>query len=127
MADLKLPRQIALVLSLFPQEGWAGALVNALNQFSLEVVQAFRFAVPQYKTLTFSTGATVADSFPIDFPVDAFPSDVWIAGVPSGDQAGTSAITVKWLPVVANSLVVRVSLITGLSANSTYAIRLGFR
>ncbi len=123
---IRLPRQIALVLASFPAGNWAAELVNAVNQFSLEVVQAFRFAVPQYKTLTFTTGTTVADSFPIDFPVESTPVDVWVA---NSGESDVYAVTVKWAPIVANGnqLAVRVNLLTGLASASTYSIRLGYR
>jgi hypothetical protein len=126
MAETKLPRQVSLRSALFPKGDWVQPLIEAVNQFSLEVVQAFRFAVPRYKTLDFSTGAVVTDSFPISFPVDVFPQDVWVAGIPIGDLQGTAAVTVKWQPVVANLLCVRVQLLTGLSA-TTYSVRLGYR
>ncbi len=126
MADVKLPRQIALVLSAFPKGPWSQTLVNAINQFSLEVVQAFRFGQPKYKVLTFTTGSSSADSFPIDFPVEATPVDVWIAAVISGDTGG-SAITLKWQPISTPALSVRVTLITGLGDDTTYNIRLGYR
>lgn len=123
---MRLPRQIALVLEAFPKEAWAAGLVNLLNQFSLEVVQAFRVAQPIYKTLSFTTGASVADSFPIDFPVESTPNDVWVAQV--GD-AGTGSVTVKWAPIVGNNLQlsVRVLMVTGLSSNTSYSVRLGYR
>lgn len=128
MADINLPRQVALVLEQFPKADWSRALVNALNQFALEVVQAFRFSRPNYKTLSVITGPTVADTFPIVFQVESMPVDVWIAATPVGDT-GTAAITVKWQPIVSNSsqLGVSVNLITGLSADTTYSIRLGYR
>ncbi len=126
MGSVKPPRQVALVLSLFPREPWAQALVSAVNQFALEVVRAFTFGQPVYKTLDFTTGAAVADSFPIDFPVEATPVDVWVSAVPSGDN-GTSAVTVKWQPISTPGLAVRVNLVTGLAVNTTYSIRLGYR
>ncbi len=125
-----LPRQVALVLSQFPASLWAQSLVNALNQFSLEVVQAFRFAQPKYRTVTIVIPAltAVADAFPVVFPVETSPVDVWIAGV-SGDT-GTDAITVKWAPIVSNGAIsVSVNFITGLSSaeDNTYVVRLGYR
>ncbi len=124
---MRVPRQIALVLSTFPLGQWATDLVNAINQFSLEVVQAFQQTAPKYKTLSFATSATIADSFPIDFPVDASPSEVRIAAA-TGDN-GTAALTVKWVPIsiTSSQLGVRVSLITGLSSNTTYSIRLSYQ
>ncbi len=123
----KLPRQVALVLELFPKESWAQTLVNAVNQFALEVVQALRVAQVQYKTLTFRTGEDVTAAFPIDFPVESTPRDVRIAGIPSGDVIGLSAITVKWQPIVAQGLSVRVQYITGLTANTSYTVRLAYQ
>lgn len=124
----KLPRQIALVRALFPAGIGFGDLVNLINQFALEVVQAFRFVTPTYKTLTFTTGDDPTTLFPIDFPVEATPNDVWIAN--SGDSGlSAQAMTVKWEPIVGNksSLQVRVNLLTGLANNSTYSVRLGYR
>ncbi len=124
---IKLPRQIALVLSTFPVETWAQQLVNNLNQFSLEVVQALRLAVPQYRTLNFTTGASVPDSFPVDFPVDETPNDVWVAS--SGVEGVTNAIAVNWAPILGNNSApsVRISYITGLASLTRYSIRLGYR
>lgn len=123
---IKLPRQISLVLGLFPAGEWSTKLVNLVNQFSFEVVQSFLFALPKYKELAFTTGAAVASSFPIDFPVAQMPIDVWVASI---NDSGTSAVTVKWQPIVStnNSLNVRVSFITGLSTSTAYTIRLGYR
>ncbi len=122
----KLPRQIALVLSAFPASEWAPQLVNAVNQFALEVVQAFLFASPKYKTLDFTVGLNQEDSFPIDFPVDATPNEVRVAS--PGDD-GLSAVTVKWVPITitASQLGVRINYITGLSSNTTYSIRLAYQ
>lgn len=127
MGDFKLPRQVGLVLEQFPPGEWSRSLVNALNQFALEVVQSFRVAGVRYKTLSFTTGDAVEDSFPIDFPVEASPSEVRIAGVPRGDSAGVSAVTVKWQPIVAQGLAVRVNYITGLTSQTQYAIRLAYQ
>lgn len=124
----RLPRQIALVLSQFPSATWSAALVSAVNQFAIEVVQAFRVAQPVYRELAIVTTAVVADSFPISFPVDSTPVDLWVAAVPRGD-IGTSAVTVKWQPIAltGGQLGVSIDLITGLTANSTYTVRVGYR
>ena len=105
---------------------WATELVNVFNQFSLEVVQALQLALPQYKTLSFTTGADPVDSFPIIFPVESTPNDVWVA---SSGESDVYAVTVKWAPVVGNgnSLNVQVNYITGLSSSTSYSIRLGYR
>ncbi len=126
---VSLPRQVALVLAQFPKGEWSQSLVNAINQFSLEVVQAFRFSQPVYKVLSFSVGDEPTESFPIDFPVTSTPVDVWVAAVPAGDVEGLDPITVKWAPIVANGnqLAVRVNFITGLASNTTYSVRLGYR
>lgn len=125
---MNLPRQVALAIRLFPASEWATSLVNAVNQFSIETVQALRFALPKYKTLDLVVVDDAAALFPIDFPVEASPVDVWVAH--SGDAGLSSqAVTVKWEPIVGNQnqLCVRVNLITGLALNSTYSIRLGYR
>ncbi len=121
-AEAKPPRQVALVQSQFPAEGWATSLVNQFNQFALETVRAFGFVTPKYKVLVISTGATVADSFPIDIPIDFAPTEVRVAMVLSGVPSG--AVTVVGTPILANNPVLRVTSITGLAANSTYSIRL---
>ncbi len=128
MSDFK-PRQVQLVRDEFPRDGWASSLVNLFNQLAQDVVQAFGFIVPQYRELSFKTASDpiFVSTFPIDFPVSATPADVWVAD--SGD-AGTSrsAMTVKWKSVVANGrLFVRVTYLTGLSFNTQYVVRLGYR
>lgn len=125
----KLPRQIALVLESFPASTWAPQLVSAVNQFALEVVQAFLFSIPKYKTLTIRTGPNQEDAFPIDFPVQAIPSEVRVAAELNqwGGDSKYAAMTVRWSPIVTQGLCVRVNFITGLDANSSYSIRLAYQ
>ncbi len=121
MAEIIPPKQAQLSLAQFPQESWAVSLVSAFNQFSVQVVNAFKIAAPKYKVLSFTTGAAVADSFPIDFPVETAPSDVRVAMVVNGAPSGAVTVVAQ---VLSGGKLVRVSSITGLSINTTYSIRL---
>lgn len=123
VADLPKPQQ--LDLGRFPREPWAQVLVSAFNQLALQVLQALNIAAPKYKTLDFTTGPDVTASFPLDIPVEAFPLDVRVAGVISGD-AGFEAVTPKWSNISTPGRCVRIRYITGLSANTTYSIRLAY-
>lgn len=125
MADIVPPKPVRLDLALFPAASWARALVSAVNQFALQVVDAFKIAAAKEKELSFKTGEDTVLSFPISFPVEAIPREVRVAAVPNGDT-GYSAITVKWQPVTTNGSqrAVRVNFITGLNANTSYVIRL---
>ncbi len=127
----KLPRQIALVLESFPASAWAPQLVQAVNQFAFEVVQAFLFSIPKYKVLEFATPLNQEEAFPIDFPVERMPVEVRVAAEMSqwGGDARYAAMTVRWSPIVLNAgqLAVRVNFITGLSSNTNYSLRLAYQ
>ncbi len=114
------PKPVRLSLGRFPKEPWAKDLVDAFNQLALQTTQALTMTAPALKTLKFTTGATVADSFPIDVPVTSPPS-TWSAMVLSGVPSG--AVTVQAAPLSGGKLL-RVSLITGLAADTAYSIRL---
>ncbi len=117
------PKQARLDLAIFPKEPWAKALVEAFNQFALETTQAFDGAAQKFKTLKFKTGAVVANSFPIDMPVAAPVASVRVAQVIRGGTLAGSAITVQWT-MLAGGKLARVTLITGLSVNTSYEIKL---
>lgn len=123
MAEIVPPRQLQLVPGEFPKEPWAQSLVSGLNQFSVQTVQAFRIASVQYKILTFNSGLTSADSFPIDIPVDVLPSEIRIACVVNGEPAVGVGVTVRWR-ALGGGKSVRISEITGLAASTDYSIRL---
>ncbi len=97
-------------------------LVEQLNQFSVQTVQALTARGPKYKLLTFTTGASAADSFPIDIKVEGLPNEVRVAQVPSGQVAAGAAVAVQWQPL-SNGLV-RIANISGLSANTAYEVKL---
>ncbi len=128
---VKLPRQVALVLEAFPASVWAPQLVQAVNQFALEVVQAFLFTIPKYKVLIFATSENQEDSFPIDFPVEAIPTEVRVAAELNqwGGDSRYAAMTIRWSPVIGNNgqPCVRVNFITGLNSDSSYSIRLAYQ
>lgn len=115
------PKQAALRLSDFPREPWAVKLVNAFNQMSLETTKALDAAGPKMRVLEFATGATVADSFPIDVPVDFIVTDARVAMVLKGTPSGAVTVTAQML---SGGKLLRVSSITGLSASTRYSIRL---
>lgn len=121
MAEPIPPKPVRLMLAQFPKEPWAKSLVDAFNQLALQTTQALTTVAPTLKTLTFTTGATVADSFPIDVKVEAPVTSARVAMVLSGTPSG--AVTVQAKPLSGGKLL-RVSLITGLAANTAYSIRL---
>ncbi len=116
------PKQIKLLLAQFPKEPWAKSLVEAINQMSLETTAALASSEAKFKTLKFKTGAVVADSFPIDFPVPAPLSSMRVAKVEKGPSS-TGAVTVQWA-MLTGGRQVQVQMITGLSVSSSYEIRL---
>lgn len=122
MADAPPPKQISLVRAQFPLESWATSLVNAVNQFSREVVQSLSKSAKVYRVLSFSTGADPLASFPIDLQVDFVPVEVRVAMVLSGTPIG--AVSVVAVPIMGDGQVLRVINVTGLAANSTYSLRL---
>lgn len=126
---VKLPRQIALVLESFPASAWAPQLVQAINQFAFEVVQAFLFATPKYKVINFATSTNQEDSFPIDIPVESMPVEVRVAAELNqwGGDARYAAMMVRWSPIVTQGLAVRVNFITGLASNTSYSLRLAYQ
>ncbi len=115
------PKQAQLSLKDFPAQPWARKLVDAFNQLSLETSKALEGSAVTYKTLDIATGATVADSFPIDVPVTSIVKDVRVALVLSGAPASAVTVTAAML---SGGKLLRVSNITGLSASSRYSIRL---
>lgn len=121
MGELTPPKQVKLDLAIFPKTPWAKALVDALNQFSLQTTQALQVAGPKYKTINFTTGAVVADSFPIDIKVDAPVLDARVAMVLSGIPTGAVVLTAQML---SGGKLLRVSSISGLAANTPYTLRL---
>lgn len=121
MANVTPPRLAQLVSSMFPKEAWAKSLVEQFNQFAIQVTQAIRDVSSKYKTLDFSTSATVADSFPIVLKAEPIPADVRVAQVVSGTPNG--AVTVQWRPN-GDGISISVESITGLAVNTTYSIRL---
>lgn len=123
MADVKPPRQFVLDARLFPEGAWVRPLVESLNQFSQETTAALNAAGTTYKMLTVSTGATVAASFPIDLAVGFAPMEVRVAQVQEGTVTPGNAVTVQWQPLPAMGRV-RITNISGLSANTTYRILL---
>lgn len=119
MADA--PKPARLDLALFPKEPWAKALVDAFNQLSLQTTQALTGVGGVTKVLSFKTGATPANSFPIDVRVDSPPKSVRVAMVLSGVPSGAVTVVAQLL---SGGKFLRVSNITGLAANTTYSIRL---
>lgn len=115
------PKQLRLDPTQFPKEPWAKALVDAFNQLSLQTTQALTGGGANYKTLTFKTGATVANSFPIDVKTAVSVTSARVAMVLSGEATG--AVTVVAQPL-SGGKTLRVSNITGLAANTAYSIRL---
>lgn len=115
------PKPQRLDLDLFPLEPWAKPLVDSFNQLALQTTQALTVVAPKYKTLSFRTGATPANSFPIDVMVDAPPNSVRIAMVLTGIPSGAVTVVAQ---VLSGGRVLRVSSITGLAANTTYSLRL---
>jgi hypothetical protein len=115
------PKPVRLDLSLFPQEPWATALVNAFNQLSLQTTQALSGVGGVLKEISFKTGATVANSFPIDIPVASPVKSARVAMVLSGLPTGPVTVVAAML---SGGKHLRVSSITGLAANTPYALRL---
>ncbi len=115
------PKQAQLVLEQFPKEPWARSLVEAFNQLSLETTQALTGTGANFKTLDIKTGATVADSFPINIKTDRIVNSVSLAMVLNGTLTGACTITAQAL---SGGKLLRVSNITGLAANTSYSLRL---
>lgn len=115
------PKQLQLNPEDFPKESWARALVKGLNQFALETTRALTRAAPAYKVLTFTTGASVAASFPIDFPVESIVNDCRVALILEGTPAGAVSVTAAML---SGAKRLRVSYIYGLATSTRYSIRL---
>ncbi len=115
------PKQVSLSLAQFPQEPWAKALVEAFNQLSLETTQALTGIGANFKTLDIKTGATVANSFPIDIKVDRIVKSATLAMVLNGVLTGACTITAQ---VLSGGKLLRVTNITGLAANTSYSLRL---
>ncbi len=123
MATFTVPKLQQLDRAQFPKDApWADYLVNTINQFTIEVVQALQTTLTRYKTLTFTTGSSVAAVFPFDFPIDITPKNVQVAQVISGATSILSPNTVHWT-ILSNGNI-RVIDITGLSAQQSYSIRL---
>lgn len=121
MGSATAPKQIVLVRSDFPSGQCWDALVAAVNQFSMQTVQAMNQLQTAYRDLSLNTGATPADLFPLDIKAPGFsPSEVRVAKA-SGDEF-TGAVAVVW-HLLANGGV-RIDSITGLAPNSSYSIRL---
>jgi hypothetical protein len=118
------PGELRLVVGDFPAEPWAKRLVEGVNQFSTETVKAIATAATVYKLLSFTTGSVVADSFPIDIPVEAPPLEVRVAQVVSGAPSAGEVPGLLWQPL-SGGKTIRVSLISGLQARTAYVIRLG--
>lgn len=119
------PKQIQLVKEAFPNEPWAKMLVDAFNQLSAQVTQAASVATKETKSLKFTTGASVATSFPLDIPVERIPTDVRVSQVIGAVGSGANAA--QWAVLARNSkgvIVVRISLITGLLPSTKYEVRL---
>lgn len=121
MAEVRPPTQIRLTPESFPKEPWAKELVGALNQFSVETVQAINVVTTTYRDVAFVTGALPSDSFPIDIPCERRPNEVRIAQLLSGQPEGVPGIL--WQPLSGGQLF-RVTLISSLAANTTYRFRL---
>lgn len=115
------PKEARLSLADFPEQPWAKKLVDAFNQFSAETTKALVASQSTYKELDVKTGATVANAFPIDVPVSFIVKDVRVAMVLSGTPSGAVTVTASML---SGGKLLRVSSITGLSANSRYSLRL---
>ena len=115
------PKQLQLLAAVFPKEKWAEDLVKGLNQFALETTKALTVAAPVYKVLTFTTGVTVANSFPIDFPVEDIVNECRVAMVLKGVPSGAVSVVAQML---SGGKKLRVSTITGLAASTAYSIRL---
>ncbi len=121
---MSAPKQAALVLSMFPPEPWAKALVEAFNQLSLQSTQSAQALIGaggKYKVLDIKTGASVAASFPIDVKVAEPVKSVRVAMVLTGVPTGAVSVEAQLL---SGGRLVRVSNITGLAANTIYSIRL---
>ena len=106
---------------MFPNEPWAKALVETFNKFSLETTRALTDVGGVQKTLTFKTGATVANSFPIDVKVESVIKSVRVAMVLTGVPSGAMSVTASML---SSGRSLRVSNISGLAANTSYSLRL---
>jgi hypothetical protein len=105
----------------------ASAIAKAFNQLVTELVALFQ-ALGQpptvtFKTLSFETRPTLADSFPIDVPVAAQPSDIHVAQVISGPTTLANPVTVQW-HLLSSGKIARIDAITGLTASKHYSIRL---
>ncbi len=115
------PKQVQLSLEQFPKESWAQSLVAGFNQFVVQTVAALRIAAPVYKVLSFTTGPTVSDSFPIAIQVDAPVSECRVGMILAGNPTGAVFAVAQNL---SGGRLVNVTNITGLAANTFYSIRL---
>ncbi len=115
------PRQVALNLKDFPDEPWARALVEAVNQFAIQTVQAISsIPAPFYRDVQFtSDGSAVAA--PFDIPVSATPTDVHVAQVLSGGDG--RPVAVNW-SVLSGGKKIRLTSFSGLIASTAYVVRL---
>lgn len=125
------PNQAQLNPELFPKEPWAKALIDAFNKLSLQVAQTQQASAPTYKTLTFTTGTAISDSFPIDIPVVAVPNEMRIAKLLAGNTDG-SAVTPQWTMLSrgqtsAQGLTARLLSLSGLLPNTAYVIKLAIQ
>lgn len=138
MASIKasIPNQVQLDLSLFPKndlgtpEAWASSIVSALNKFTAQTVTYLQVqASPKgTRTLQFSTGSTVAASFPITLTLTTLPTEIRVAQVVRGTQDIATPITIQWQFVnnASNNATrqVQITGITGLAASTQYEILL---
>ncbi len=111
------PKPVRLVLADFPQEPWARSLVEAFNQLALQTTQALTGVGGQTKLLNIA----VNQAYPIDVPVTAPVTSARVAMVLSGTPTGAVTVLAQQL---SGGRLLRISNITGLSASSTYSLRL---
>ncbi len=124
----KTPDYTQLSVSNLPDEArtWAKDWVLSLNKFLAQTVAALKAipSAPAVKELSVLTGSAVADSFPIDFPnpIGESPNSVVLAYISTPGSSVTSAVMVHWTMLAGD--IIRISLVTGLSASTQYTIRL---
>ena len=128
----KLPPISRIVKEDFPDEPWAEKLLWPVNRFFESVVSALNRNLTftenlagEIKQISFTTQATVADTWPIKFlpSTPSRPTDVWVTSLRRTDGATTtSATSIDW--ELASDGQVQINNIAGLTGGEGYIIRL---
>ncbi len=120
------PEQQQLDATEFPKDKYWGVLIKTLNKFILQTVAGLSVAGDRFVVLPFKTGASVADSFPIDIAVQGLPPKwVSVAQLAPLPADLTSPVYVHW-ELLSNGFL-RIKYITGLDDVSSYVVTLVLR